>query len=359
MKTFLYLIVAALGLAVTVPTADEFSALQSRVETLEARVSKLEAPPAPAPVVASLDRLVKVGQFALQDNAAYTAGDDKLGFSAGLIAFDEEGTLWCIARSGKKFAPFKVPDDLKSDSVQAGPWQDFTGGVAFPNFDSSIRGVARHNGQWVMTVAPYYNGTNVPWIMAGGKMLQGSVHQRKAAGYLTSHDGKLYSGLAGIPISQDCSKGPVAFEWDVGPEPIQCAEKLYYTTPHPEWYQGVADVDEIRGLCCGTNYKLFFGRRPVGEVWYGDGSNHPTLPGVSDQCSPYQGFHAQGYTSAAWLYDANWKYIGFARLDALLGLPGPCSRVHCAVQHGNRIYVVTKSADFEPRPVVHVLEFRL
>ena len=356
MKTFLYLIVAALGLAVTVPTADEFSALQTRVETLEARVAKLEAPP--APVAASLDRLVKVGSFALQDDPAHTVGDDKLGFSAGLIAFDESGTLWCIARSGKKFAPFKVPADLASPSVQAGPWQDFTGGVAFPNFDSSIRGVVRHNGQWVMTVAPYYNGTNVPWILAGGKMLQGSVHQRKAAGYLTSYGGKLYSGLAGIPISQECSKGPPAFEWDLGPEPIQCIEKLYYTTPHPEWYQGVADVDEIRGLCCGDNYRLFFGKRPVGKVWYGDGSKHPTLAGVVDPCSPYQGFHSEGSTSAAWLYDQDWKYIGFARLDTLLGLTGSCNRILCAVQQGGRMYVVTKGTGLEPKPWIHVLEMR-
>ena len=310
----------------------------------------------------SLSALVKIGQFALVDNSAYTSGDDKLGFSGGTIAFDEAGVLWCQARAFRKFAPFNVPVDLTSPSVQAGPWVDLTQGATLPNADSGIGGLARHNGVWVMTVRPYYNGEAQPWILVNGVMHQGSVVQRKAAGYLTSYGGKLYSGLAGIPVAQECSKGPVAFEWDIDPanipNPVPVTERLYYTTAHPEWYQGVADVDEIRGLCCGANYKLFFGRRPVGTVWYGDGSNHPTLPGVSDPCSPYQGFHAQGYTSAAWLYDANWNYLEFARLDTLLGLPGPCSRIMCAVQHGSRVYVVTRSAEMEPRPVVHVLEMQ-
>lgn len=342
-------------IVIAAPPASTITIVSGIPEPIPATTDPIP-PPTSEP---SLSKLVKLGSFSLQDDPVHTAGDDKLGHSAGLIAFDEEGTLWCIARSGRKFAPFRVPEDLKSPSVQSGPWQDFTGGVTFPNSDSSIRGVARHNGQWVMTVSPYYNGTNVPWILVGGKMLQGSVHQRRAAGYLTSHGGNLYSGLAGIPIAQDCSKGPVSYEWDISHEPIQCAERLYYATPHPEWYQGgVADVDEIRGLCCGENYRLFFGRRPLGTVWYGSGSTHPDMVGVTDPCSPYQGYHSEGSTAAAWLYDADWKYLGFARIDELLGLPGPCSRIQCAVQNGNRIYVTVKSAELDPRPVVHVLEFK-
>lgn len=309
----------------------------------------------------SLSSLVKVGQFALVDNPAYTSGDDKLGFSGGIIGFDEAGVLWCIARSGRKFAPFNVPATFGGNSVQAGPWVDFTQGVTFPNADSGIAGLARHNGVWVMTVRPYYNGdSTLPWILVNGVMHTGSVVQRRAAGYLTTYGGKLYSGLAGIPIAQECSKGPVAYEWDIDPasipDPVPCIEKLYYATPIAEWYQGVSDLDQIRGLCCGANYRLFLGRRPLGECWYGDGSNHPTLPGVTDPCSPYQGFHSEGSTTAAWLYDANWNYLEFARLDTLLGLPGPCSRILYAAQHGSRIYAVTPSAEMEPRPIVHVLE---
>lgn len=344
---------------------------------------------------AGLDDLEYLGAFRLK---GLDEGNDKrLGYSEGVIALDGQGSLWVASHTYTDlFAPFKIPQTLGSDLTsapvvdQSSSWVDLTQGVqAQISGDRNVRGLLRVGSGWLYTVQEYYNGdaSHDPALGYDGSGLWTTTHHSQAtAGYVaeihadwtTKLGARFIAGLAGTPIHQPASHGPVAHAFTVDPASLPGAQATVTTErlafyPLGEAHPDFTDVSTIRGAAFTKKAVYFFGRKGLGVHWYGlptDGG-----PGVTDACSSSKGYHAEKRTSWVWVVDpaelelvktqgASSKVptLFSGSMDALLKLTGDCTAIlGASLDHATgRLYISTDDPQStgEPQPAIHVLRVK-
>jgi hypothetical protein len=192
------------------------------------------------------------------------------------------------------------------------------------------------------------------------------------------------TGQAGIPIVARTSSGPAAIGFDpdkLGKKPAPQITFLYYPLDHP--LGPMTKKNELWNLAYtmggmafvsrgGKAAVMFFGRRGLGEWWYGEGT---TKDGKKDLEVPSKGPHAPPYQAAVWFYDPNdLLAVKKGRKKSWLIKPylvAPLPNVYqssaplggCAYDpQAGRLYVSETFADrpnqYDFLPVIHVYEIR-
>ena len=338
-----------------------------------------------------LETLTYRGAFRLNGN---DEGDDRrLGYSNGIIAIDGLGNLWVASHAySDMFAPFPIPAafgatlDEAPVTDQGSSWTDVTQGVqAQIDADREILGLLRVADGWLYTVHEYYNGdaSHDPVMGYDGNGLWMTTHHSQAtAGYVAEvHPdwrarlgGDFIVGLAGTTIHQPASHGPVAHVFSFDPAQMPTADATVVTErllfyPLYEEHEDFTHVSRIRGAAFAADALYLFGRRGLGEHWYGESNEG----GNSDPCSGSKGYHSEALTSWVWIIDpADLEAVrqgGDPRvptvysgsMDDLLGLSGSCTSINGASydRAAGLIFVTaddTVHTGMEPQPAVYVLE---
>ena len=398
MKHLFYFIVAALGLAVAVPTADEFTALETRVATLEARVARLEAPqPPPEPVARLLQAsdLTYLGAFRLPEG---TFGASSFDFGGGALAVNPAtnsmymtGHAWHKGIAEVNIPPLKSGpiNELNTATVRQ-PFVEIM--HRLPNLVSmpSHGGLLVVDGDLIGSIYNYYDADEPDKIshfrMTGHDLANGNMTGLfqvggKGAGFVAGWmcqvppkwqdklGARYLTGQGTIPIISRTSWGPSLFGFDpahLGATPAPAIPLLYYTGDNPlaplagpasELWNGSTS---IKGCVFpdGTDSVLFIGDHGTGDCWYGDPPEEGFDPARGDK-----GFHAFPYRYQVWAYDANdlgaakagtkqpWEVRPYAVWKLNLPYVDDETKIQGACLTGDTIYVSQRTAG--GMPVIH------
>jgi hypothetical protein len=358
MSKLFYLIVAALGLAITVPTADEFESLETRVATLEERVKKLEAPPAPPVQVSRLlqaSDLTYLGAFRLPGG---TFGESRFEYGGNALCFNPANNSLFIG--GHDWQPSSLAE-INIPALGTGAYSTLPVATVRQNFietklrvprltlDGNIKlgGTMLVGGDLLGTLYEYYDGDGTArdshFLVSGANLATGTYTGLFQVGTMGGgwvggwmcevpeswRDGlgtRYLTGNGALSIISRTSRGPAAFGFDpaqLGATPASVMPLLYYDGAHPlapfdqtgELYNASTQLTGI-AFPEGSDSVLFFGRQGTGALKYGAGTTDPSLDGqpvpnepgnfyVYDLADTSKGYHAWPYRYQVWAYDAN------------------------------------------------------
>jgi hypothetical protein len=236
-------------------------------------------------------------------------------------------------------AEIAIPALVESDSIaklptaeMLQPFGDITGGILKPGF--KIGGLLVDGERLLWTIYMYYDAATqvrfshgistltIAQPEARGPFAVAGLPAGAAGGYMThvpdawkeKFGVPVLSGQSGIPIIGRTSAGPAAVGFDpnqLGPRPTQGRVFIYYSTRLPLMpLTKKNDIWNIAGQVStmafvsngGKSAVLYFGKRALGEVWYGT----PERDGkIMDTVDHSKGYHGPPYMESIWFYDPN------------------------------------------------------
>jgi hypothetical protein len=331
-------------------------------------------------------------------------------YGGGAMAYNpKRDSLFLLGHDHHQLvAEISVPRPVRSRSVAAlpvarvlQPFADVTGGLRKEGW--MVGGLLVDRDRLLWTAYVYYDAPAAVKVSHGFSTLDlsrpnargiyslANVPAGAVAGYMAHvpddwrerFGARVLTGQAGIPIVTRTSAGPAAVGFDpdqLGPQPAPTGVFLYYPLAHPlDRLDRKSDVwnfaSGLGGMAFvsrgGKAAVMFFGRRGLGEYWYGLAEEG----GKKDPASIYKGPHAPPYSTAVWFYDPadllavkeGLKRPWEARPYHVAPLPGafpsPTGELGGVAYdpRSGRLYVAQPRGDresnpYEPLPVVHVVE---
>jgi hypothetical protein len=289
-----------------------------------------------APGRLNVGDLKHIGAFRLPFQPA--AGQPLKTFSFGgtALAFNPKGkSLFLVGHDHGQFvAEVSIPK-LKEGPINSlptarmiQPFADVTGGL---KKDRKIGGLLVDHDRLVWSVYVYYDAAGRETVSHGTSTLDLSRPQARGVYRLAgipagavagsmSHVPRYWqqafgapvlTGLAGVPIVSRTSAGPCAVGFDpadLGPSPAGSRVFLYYPLTRPlaplqQKNQVWNLVATMTGMVfihyAGKSAVVFFGRRGLGDYWYGP----PNQGAHRDPYHDGKGNHAPPYAESAWFYN--------------------------------------------------------
>jgi hypothetical protein len=246
----------------------------------------------------------------------------KLGFGGRAMSMMYQGNKALLISGhniGDLVAAVRIPELGETAEVRIGFRELVPAAELFVNRLDELVGVAEHQGRVVGLFHQFYQVSGVDGgrvsFFDGERLVQlGDGELKKHAGFLTSHDGKLYVGRSSGAGNADINHGPCLYE--VLPHSFGLIERFRHV--RPDW----SEADDYTALAFLPGHACWLVSKDVAvEPWYGTGSevdkehrNPPDwfTPSYALQRGVSTAWHVEWQGETEWR--AAWEAIGIRDL---------------------------------------------
>lgn len=217
--------------------------------------------------------------------------DERFGFGVAALSLTPRGTMWASGKVTRGLvAEISVPEpggtaEIVTPFREPAPRQQ----LVDAKLDRLV-GLAEHEGKLCALFQEFYQVSGIDGgrvsFWDGENLVQlGEGRLKDHAGYLTSHDGKLFVGRSSGAGNADVNHGPALYE--VAEDTLGLIERFRHV--RPDW----SPADAWRGVAFLPGHVCWLVRKAVGApAWYGQATG-PN--GEIDKWNTSKGYHSDRY----------------------------------------------------------------